>query len=613
MAIDKFKNGYTQDEISRKILALQDTYIKASSQFSEYKSEIQQLKNLNVRLNESLSDRTYEIEELKIARENLRIKLLKSTAAMNCKCKCRCGARKTEDNEEDYDDVKELKSENNKLREEKKYYLGQLEEKIEKLTKVQLEIEVSEERFVRSRAFKSLVNQARLIVKSMDHLKKNNEELQKANDEFNEIKYKEIRSIQNREEEKRNALENQIQMLQSRASNIERERDEVFAQLNQFKKEKLNQRTSVSHKFVLEDLEEEKIRLKKQALDLGKEKNDLQNRLEEEQRKSNELKDQVLLKEIELNKMIREEFPKNLSESEVDSRLKEYRNEVNELKNQLKLKEALVTKTESAVRQLKSEIKNEKRNNESLINEIEVTGNAYEETMKKNKLLAAQLVEQEQNCIQLMNERLKENNWKKVIEKQQVIYEEQLKVKENLVVQLQEVIKEEQKLSNQRLEVGLALESKFKAVELKISHMSNSHNENARKYEELMNSKRDLQEKLREAERLCIKNATDCIQYKFLYEHGERCWKENEEKLLLMKESQLFKTNDELFLAEFTKFRELVRCSQCKTRNKDCLITKCLHLFCRRCIEFNLSQKKRKCPSCSAKFTSEDVRTFYWS
>ena len=44
------------------------------------------------------------------------------------------------------------------------------------------------------------------------------------------------------------------------------------------------------------------------------------------------------------------------------------------------------------------------------LNEIDVTGNAYEETMKKNKSLAAQLVEQEQNCIQLMNERLKENS-----------------------------------------------------------------------------------------------------------------------------------------------------------------------------------------------------------
>lgn len=614
IAIDRFiKSGYTQDEISRKNLALQDAYIKASSQFSEYKSEIHQLKTLNLRLSGTIAAKSTEIEELKISRENMRIKLVKTTAAMNCKCKCRCGARRTDENEEDFDDVKELKSENNKLKEEKKFYSAQLEEKVERLMKIQLEMEVSEERFIRSRAFKSLVSQAKNIAKSMESLKRHNDELQRINDDFNENKYKEIRNIQIREEEKRSALEVQIQSLHSKMSQIEKDKDEAISSLNLLKKEKVQQRTSVNYNYIIEDLEEERTRLKKQSNELNKEKNDLANRLEEEQRKNEELKDQAILREIEISKMSHEDFSKEITEDQAIVRLKEYRNEVDEFRSQIKLKDYTITRNESAIRQLKTDLKSEMRKNETLIKEIELTGNAYDETMKKNKSLASQLVDQDQNIIQLMNERLKENNWKMLMEKQQSIYEEQLKSKESLIMQLQDVLREEQKLSNGRLESNLALEGKFRSIEQKLSTISSSHNESTRKYEELLNCKKELQEKLREAEKLCIKNATDCIQYKFLFEHGERVWKENEEKLVKLKESQLCMSNDEIFLAEFTKSRKLIRCSQCNTRNKDCLLTKCLHLYCRRCIEYNLSQRNRKCPSCFTKFTSEDVRTFYWS
>ena len=594
-------------------MALQDTYIKNSFQFSEYGSEIQQLKNLNARLNERLSQKSSEIDELKASKENINLKLLKSISALNCKCICRCGARKSEANDnEEYADIRQLKAEHNKLREEKKYYSGQLEEKVEKLTKLQLEMEVSEERFIKSRAFKSLINQARSIVKNMENLKKNNEDLQKINDDFNDAKCKEIKNILAKEEEKRNSFETQIQAMHSKISNIERERDEALSSINLWKKEKIHQKTTVNFKFIIEDLEDERNRLKKQIAESSKEKAEISSRLEEEQKKVNELRDVVMLKEIEITKLHKDEPIEFKNDDDLNSRLRDYRNEVLELKNQIKNKDLTISKNESNIRQIKQDLKIEKRNNDFLISEIEVTGNAYEETMKKNKLLAAQLVEQEQSCIQLMNERLRENCWKVLMEKQQGAFEDQLQAKENLIAQLQDVIKEEQKVSNNRLDALNALEGKFKAIEQKLSYMNNSHNENTKKYEELLNCKKELQDKLREAEKICVKNATESIQFKFLYEYSERCWKENEEKMILMKESQFLQTKDEMFLEEFNKYRELIRCTQCKTRNKDCLINKCFHLFCRRCIEFNLSQQRRKCPNCSTKFTSDDIRTFYW-
>ncbi|OMJ93517.1 hypothetical protein SteCoe_3493 [Stentor coeruleus] len=509
--------------------------------------------------------------------------------------------------------LEELKSELLKAKEEKKFITSQLEEKNEKLMKIQLEMEVSEERFVRSKAFKSLVSQARTVVKAMEQLKRNNEELQKINDDHIESKNRDLKLITNREEEKRQALVDQIQNLQTRLTNIEKERDESLMNLNILKKEKVHQKTSSNYRFVIEDLEEEKNRLRKQISDCSKEKSDLLLRFEEEQKRSNDLRDALVLKDIELSKVTKEVIQDDLPEPELIQRLKDYRNEVLELKSQLKVKDSTISKNDSIIRQLKQDIKNEKRNNETLINEIDVTGNAYEEIVKKNKLLSSQLAEQEQNCIQLMNERLRENNWKTLMDKQQILLEEQAKAKENVIAHLQEVIKEEKKLSDSRLDSIIALESKFKTLESRLHNISVSQNDNNKRFEELLNCKRELQEKLKEAEKICIKNATECLQYKFLYEHTEKCLRENEDKMAYLKDSMYVKTSDEIYMTEIAKYRDLIRCSQCKTRNKDCLLTKCLHLFCRRCIELNLSQKKRKCPCCFTKFTSEDVRTFYWS
>ena len=218
-------------------------------------------------------------------------------------------------------------------------------------------MEVSEERFVRTKAFKSLVSQAKNIVKNIESLKKTNEELQKTNEDFNDNKYKEFKSLIIREEGERGHLESQNQALHIKLANTEKERDEALSMLNLLKKEKVHQKTSSNYKYIIEDLEEEKNRLKKQLNEYLKEKNDAVLRLEEEQKKINELKDQLYIKEIELSKTTKPEETIDQSDSDINVRLKEYRLEINELKNQLKFKDVNISKNESAIRQLKQDSK----------------------------------------------------------------------------------------------------------------------------------------------------------------------------------------------------------------------------------------------------------------
>ncbi len=58
---------------------------------------------------------------------------------------------------------------------------------------------------------------------------------------------------------------------------------------------------------------------------------------------------------------------------------------------------------------------------------------------------------------------------------------------------------------------------------------------------------------------------------------------------------------------ELNGLKQLLRCNVCSTRQKDCIITKCWHAFCRECIDTNLRNRHRKCPACGKSFGADDV------
>jgi hypothetical protein len=63
--------------------------------------------------------------------------------------------------------------------------------------------------------------------------------------------------------------------------------------------------------------------------------------------------------------------------------------------------------------------------------------------------------------------------------------------------------------------------------------------------------------------------------------------------------------------AEVDKYRDMTRCSVCRTNPKSVVITKCMHTFCSACIRRNLEVRNRKCPGCSTKYGQEDVSEIF--
>lgn len=67
----------------------------------------------------------------------------------------------------------------------------------------------------------------------------------------------------------------------------------------------------------------------------------------------------------------------------------------------------------------------------------------------------------------------------------------------------------------------------------------------------------------------------------------------------------------QLLREEIDQYREALICSLCKCRPKDCIISRCQHIFCRNCVEDRVNRRERKCPDCLTPFGTEEVKRIW--
>ncbi|KAI8615525.1 hypothetical protein BC830DRAFT_1064285 [Chytriomyces sp. MP71] len=68
-------------------------------------------------------------------------------------------------------------------------------------------------------------------------------------------------------------------------------------------------------------------------------------------------------------------------------------------------------------------------------------------------------------------------------------------------------------------------------------------------------------------------------------------------------DSYLQQENDDLKL--------LVKCSSCTNNFKSHVLLKCMHTFCKGCLDDLVNSRQRKCPKCGIPFGHADIKPFY--
>lgn len=138
-----------------------------------------------------------------------------------------------------------------------------------------------------------------------------------------------------------------------------------------------------------------------------------------------------------------------------------------------------------------------------------------------------------------------------------------------------------------------------------------------------MNHKHEKQVELNERSEFCIKKFKDHISQ--LRSDLDQLNASKGFPALISKENEISRLRVELEKArtlrhehadgnlaeELTIYKELLKCNSCHVRQKDTVLTKCMHVFCKDCIDTRLETRQRKCPNCGEAFGMNDVKQIF--
>ncbi|KAI9352533.1 hypothetical protein DFJ73DRAFT_349095 [Zopfochytrium polystomum] len=62
---------------------------------------------------------------------------------------------------------------------------------------------------------------------------------------------------------------------------------------------------------------------------------------------------------------------------------------------------------------------------------------------------------------------------------------------------------------------------------------------------------------------------------------------------------------------ELEDYKLLLKCSSCTSRFKSHVLLRCMHTFCKECLDDLVSTRQRKCPKCGLGFSKEEIKEVY--
>lgn len=67
----------------------------------------------------------------------------------------------------------------------------------------------------------------------------------------------------------------------------------------------------------------------------------------------------------------------------------------------------------------------------------------------------------------------------------------------------------------------------------------------------------------------------------------------------------------EQLTTQISVLKNRLACPVCNHRDKSCIVIRCRHMFCKHCIDENVKNRNRKCPSCGQRFDTKDVEDIW--
>jgi len=110
-----------------------------------------------------------------------------------------------------------------------------------------------------------------------------------------------------------------------------------------------------------------------------------------------------------------------------------------------------------------------------------------------------------------------------------------------------------------------------------------------------------LKTEMEKKQSLCTQLRSQNKEFQDKYQRTKDSWKQAK---AMMKNG----SGDEVLRKQVEIARKRLFCPLCNLRRKEAIITKCLHMFCSKCVHDHFNSRNRKCPSCKCSFGKGDIK-----
>ena len=70
-------------------------------------------------------------------------------------------------------------------------------------------------------------------------------------------------------------------------------------------------------------------------------------------------------------------------------------------------------------------------------------------------------------------------------------------------------------------------------------------------------------------------------------------------------------SGDPILQSQVEQYRLLLMCQSCNNNFKSHVLLKCMHTFCKGCVDDMYNSRQRKCPTCAIPFGIQDIKQVY--
>eukprot|EP00761_Pharyngomonas_kirbyi_P013621 gb/GECH01013650.1/.p1 GENE.gb/GECH01013650.1/~~gb/GECH01013650.1/.p1 ORF type:complete len:826 (+),score=257.73 gb/GECH01013650.1/:1-2478(+) len=255
---------------------------------------------------------------------------------------------------------------------------------------------------------------------------------------------------------------------------------------------------------------------------------------------------------------------------------------------------------------LTSELDNQKKVTKALNEELDEVNTAYDELSTQNQRLLKDLSAKDDELLVVAQQRMS-------TEQKVKLAQEEASTLNNSFKTLQEVNKKQEEALRAAKEDNRVIQEQLEKTQEELQATSQMYEHSERTLSSTQQSLEQFKSKIRfyEDKQKEGDSNLDNISSRLTTEQNRATKLEETCNSLRAQVSRMSKSGSGIDFEELESYKQMVTCSVCKDRIKDCVITRCFHVFCKDCVQANLQSRLRKCPACGERFGDRDVHDIY--